>query len=54
MKTFNLEEHNSQQKYHVRTAPTNVSYAICKAIKSRLEVAPKLPGTYWKIVPNEK
>lgn len=54
MKKFNLEQHNSQQNAHVMTQPTNVDYAICKSIKDRLEKAPKLPGTYWKIVENVK
>lgn len=53
-KLFNLEEHNSQQNRHVRTGPTNVQYAVCKAMKTRLEMSPKLPGTYWKIVENVK
>lgn len=54
MKLYNLEQHNAQTKRHVSTPAHNVPYAIAKAMKNRLEMSPKLPGTFWKIVENAR
>lgn len=51
---FNLEEHNSNQSRHVATRLWNVPYAMCKSLMDRLKVAPKLPGTFFKITPSNR
>lgn len=54
MKLYNLEQHNSQTNRHERTIAHNIPYAMAKGIKNRLEVSPKMPGTYWKITETKK
>ncbi len=52
--TYNLEQHNAQTGRHERDVVMNQSYQVCRGIKMRLEAAPKMPGTFWKIVPNHR
>jgi hypothetical protein len=49
--THNLVEYNGKRK--VRTVLYNSSYQLCKGLKHRCEMAPLVPGTYFKIENND-
>lgn len=61
---FNLEEWNSHEEMidgemkkverKVRTVLYNVPYAMANGMRKRVEIAPHLPGTFYKIPENVK